>query len=73
VLRPAARWIQLSTATAALLPSFTALPLTAWMLVRCFRVVGDCKRSSVREDEDCELRAGGALEDEGASGVVCAM
>ena len=46
---PMARWIKLSTADAALLLSFAALPLTAWIWVRFFRVVGDCRRRRVRE------------------------
>jgi len=46
---PMARWIKLSTVVAALLLSFAALPLTAWICVRLFRVVGDCRRRSVRE------------------------
>ena len=46
---PMARWIRLSTVVAALLLSFAALPLTAWIWVRLFRVVGDCRRRSVRE------------------------
>jgi hypothetical protein len=46
---PMARWIKPSTVVAALLLSFAALPLTAWIWVRFFRVVGDCRRRSVRE------------------------
>jgi hypothetical protein len=46
---PMARWISFSTVVAALLLSFAALPLTAWIWVRLFRVVGDCRRRSVRE------------------------
>ena len=46
---PTARWIKLSTVAAALPLSFAALPLTAWIWVRFFRVVGDCKRRRVRE------------------------
>ena len=46
---PMARWIKPSTVVAALLLSFAALPLTAWICVRFFRVVGDCRRRSVRE------------------------
>jgi hypothetical protein len=44
-----ARWISRSTVMATLLLSFTALPLTVWMRVRCSRVVGDCKRRRVRD------------------------
>jgi hypothetical protein len=47
---PTARWISRSTVAAALLLSFTAPPLTVWMRVRCFRVVGDCRRRSVRDE-----------------------
>ena len=47
--RPTARSIKLSTVAAALLLSFAALPLTAWIWVRFFRVVGDCRTRSVRE------------------------
>lgn len=46
---PMARWIKLSTVAAALLLSFAALPLMAWIWVRFFRVVGDCRMRSVRE------------------------
>jgi hypothetical protein len=46
---PIARWIKPSTVAAALLLSFAALPLTAWIWVRLFRVVGDCRRRRVRE------------------------
>ena len=56
---PMARWIKLSTVAAALLLSFAALPLTAWIWVRFFRVVGDCKRRSVREG--CAGGGGGEL------------
>jgi hypothetical protein len=45
---PMARWIKLSTVAAALLLRFAALPLMAWIWVRLFRVVEDCRRR-VRE------------------------
>lgn len=66
-----------------MLLSFTAPPLTVWMVVRCFRVVGDCKRRSVREGWavfELELELEGAAvgvpvvkEDEEDAGVECAM
>jgi len=46
---PPARWIMRSMVAEALLLSFTAPPLTAWMRVRCFRVSGDCRRRSARD------------------------
>jgi hypothetical protein len=49
VLSAMTRWMRRSTVVMALLLSFTALPLTAWICVRCFRVVGDCRTRSVRE------------------------
>jgi hypothetical protein len=77
---PAARWISRSTAAAALLLSFTAPPLTVWMRVRCFRVVGDCRRRSVRDEgggEALELAPAvdGAtmLPAAWGEGVECAM
>jgi hypothetical protein len=45
-------------ATLTLLLSFTASSLTVWMRVRCFRVVGDCRRRSLCDAGD---------------GVECAM
>jgi hypothetical protein len=48
-LLPMARWIKLSTVATALPLSFEAVPLTAWIRVRFFRVVGDSRRRSVRE------------------------
>jgi len=66
---PPARTISLSTAAAALLLSFTALPLTAWTRLRCFRVVGDCRRRSVRDGGG----GGGALKLELGSGVDGAL
>ncbi len=47
--RPTVRWIKLSTAAAALPLSFAAPPLTAWIRVRFFRVVGDCRSRRVLE------------------------
>jgi hypothetical protein len=67
-----------STVAAALLLSFTAPPLTAWMRVRCFRVVGDCSRRRVREGAR-EVDGGDGDEDEDdalvedAAGVERAM
>ena len=66
--------------------SFTATPLTVWMRIRCFRVVGDCRRRSVREgwvvfelglELELELEAAAvgvlAVEEEEDVGVECAM
>ena len=41
VLSATTRWMRRSTVATALLLSFTAPPLTVWMRVRCFRVVGN--------------------------------
>lgn len=65
-LLPPARWIKLSTVAAALLLSFTARLLTAWMLVRCLCVVGDCRRRSTREG-GCVSRAGEDARGDGAA------
>ena len=83
VLSPTTRWIRRSTVATALVLSFTAPPLTVWMLVRCFRVVGDCRRRSVREGWvvlALELEAAALLvlvveedADEDDAGVECAM
>jgi hypothetical protein len=51
------RWIRLSTVAAALLLSFTALPLTVGIRSRCLRVVGDCRMRSARDG------GGSVLED----------
>lgn len=77
------RWMRRSTVATALLLSFTAPPLTVWMVVRCFRVVGDCKRRSVREgwavfELELELEAAAVgvpvvEEEEEDAGVECAM
>jgi len=78
------RWIRRSMVATALVLSFTAPPLTVWMLVRCFRVVGDCRRRSVREGWvvfELELGAAAVLlgmvvedeEEEDGAGVECAM
>jgi hypothetical protein len=62
----------------ALLLSSTAPPLTVWMLVRCFRVDGDCRRS-VREGWvafEPELEAAAVkvlVEEEEDTGVERAM
>lgn len=65
-----------------MLLSFTAPPLTVWMVVRCFRVVGDCKRRSVREgwavfELELEAAAVGVPvveeEEEDDAGVECAI
>jgi hypothetical protein len=53
-----------STAAWALLLSFTARPLTVWMRARFFRVVGDCRRRSVREG------GGGGVERRDGSGFA---
>lgn len=85
VLSPTTRWIRRSTVVTALVLSFTAPPLTVWMLVRCFRVVGDCRRRSVREgwvvlEFELELEAAALLvlvveedADEDDAGVECAI
>jgi NhaP-type Na+/H+ and K+/H+ antiporter len=63
----------------ALLLSLTAPPLTVWMLVRCFRVDGDCRRRSVREgwvafELELEFAAARVLaEEEEDAGVERAM
>lgn len=80
------RWIRRSTVATALVLSFTAPPLTVRMVVRCFRVVGDCRRRSVREgwvvfELELELEAAALLgsvveeeeEEEDGAGVECAM
>ena len=82
VLLATTRWIRRSTVATALLLSFTAPPLTVWMLVRCFRVVGDCRRRSVREgwvgfglelELELEAPALGVLVEVEDAGVECAM
>ena len=77
------RWMRRSTVATALLLGYTAPPLTVWMVVKCFRVIGDCRRRSMCEgwvmfelDLDLEAAAVGVLvveEKEEDAGVECAM
>lgn len=64
---PTARWMSRSAAAMALWLSFTASPLTAWMLARWLRVVGDCRRRSGREGG-----GGGVMEEEEVPGPAAA-